>query len=230
VSSAWKIRCKGEIVFVGGGNLIPLYPAIKTAMERFAGRAARLILLPHTVGGHRDLLAALDSTAVIFCREARSYDYVRAANSKSSVILAHDMAFHLDARTLLSSSRLASLAEPHFERFLRSRGWTSDTLAQAHGLRLHRTDAESDGRSAQKDVDISVEFQFGVDPSASRVATWCFLKAISLPQAIVTDRLHVAIATALLGKPCRLQDNSYGKNRAVYEHSIRGHFPRVVFE
>jgi exopolysaccharide biosynthesis predicted pyruvyltransferase EpsI len=47
---------------------------------------------------------------------------------------------------------------------------------------------------------------------------------------VATDRLHVGIGAALLGKTCRLHDNSYGKNRAVYDHSIRNHFPAVVFE
>ena len=39
---------------------------------------------------------------------------------------------------------------------------------------------------------------------------------------IVTDRLHVGISAALLGLPCILADNSYGKISGVYEQSLRG--------
>lgn len=38
---------------------------------------------------------------------------------------------------------------------------------------------------------------------------------------IVTDRLHVGISAALLGLPCILADNSYGKISGVFEHSLR---------
>lgn len=43
-----------------------------------------------------------------------------------------------------------------------------------------------------------------------------------------TDRLHVAIAGALLGKSVELHANSYFKNRAVYQFSLRS-FPSVRF-
>lgn len=39
---------------------------------------------------------------------------------------------------------------------------------------------------------------------------------------IVTDRLHVGISAALLGLPCILADNSYGKISGVYGQSLRG--------
>lgn len=44
---------------------------------------------------------------------------------------------------------------------------------------------------------------------------------------IRTNRLHVGIVGALLGKRVVLHDNSYGKNRAVWEHSLAGRFPDV---
>lgn len=45
--------------------------------------------------------------------------------------------------------------------------------------------------------------------------------------AVETDRLHVAIAASLLGKRVRIQNNSYGKNRAVYEFRLRDRFPNL---
>ena len=45
---------------------------------------------------------------------------------------------------------------------------------------------------------------------------------------INTDRLHVAICAALLGKQVRLFPNSYYKNKAVYDYSLK-RFPNVSF-
>lgn len=46
---------------------------------------------------------------------------------------------------------------------------------------------------------------------------------------IHTDRLHVAILAALVGKRVHLHAGGYFKNRAVFESSLRGVFPRVRF-
>ncbi len=54
-----------------------------------------------------------------------------------------------------------------------------------------------------------------------------FLAIADRYDEIRTDRLHVAIAGALLGKRVLLHDNSYGKNRAVWEHSVAGRFATV---
>jgi hypothetical protein len=53
-----------------------------------------------------------------------------------------------------------------------------------------------------------------------RVLTGC--------KRVVTDRLHIAIAGALLGLEVELHPNSYYKNRAVYDYSLR-RFSNVRF-
>jgi exopolysaccharide biosynthesis predicted pyruvyltransferase EpsI len=45
---------------------------------------------------------------------------------------------------------------------------------------------------------------------------------------IVTDRLHLAIAAALLGRRTFLFPGSYFKIPAIYESSIRQNFPHVA--
>lgn len=55
-----------------------------------------------------------------------------------------------------------------------------------------------------------------------------FLDTLSRYKRIDTDRLHVAIGAALLGKDVRLFPNSYYKNKAVYEYSLT-RFPKVSF-
>jgi exopolysaccharide biosynthesis predicted pyruvyltransferase EpsI len=53
------------------------------------------------------------------------------------------------------------------------------------------------------------------------------LRYIDLYDEVGTNRLHVAIGAALLGKRVRFHPNSYFKNRAVYEFSMADRFPDV---
>lgn len=55
-----------------------------------------------------------------------------------------------------------------------------------------------------------------------------FFGELSKYSEIYTDRLHVAIASALLGKEVHLYVGSYFKIRAIFESSIKGHFPNVI--
>ena len=56
-----------------------------------------------------------------------------------------------------------------------------------------------------------------------------FLMALKSAHSIVTDRLHVGIGAALLGVPCELIDNSYGKNREIYDFSLANRFHNITF-
>lgn len=48
-----------------------------------------------------------------------------------------------------------------------------------------------------------------------------FLEAIDSADVVITDRLHVGIAAAMLEKEVFLLDNSYGKIAGVYEYSMQ---------
>jgi exopolysaccharide biosynthesis predicted pyruvyltransferase EpsI len=55
-----------------------------------------------------------------------------------------------------------------------------------------------------------------------------YLKLITNAEAIVTDRLHVAILGAILGKRVFLISNIYHKNKGVYEYSLSS-YPNVGY-
>ena len=55
-----------------------------------------------------------------------------------------------------------------------------------------------------------------------------FLGMIKKYEEVNTDRLHVAITAVLLGKRVNLYPNSYFKNRAVYDYSLKK-FPNIRF-
>lgn len=56
-----------------------------------------------------------------------------------------------------------------------------------------------------------------------------FFQAVGEVETVHTDRLHVAIAGALLEREVHLYPGSYFKNEAVYLASLAPHFPNVRF-
>ncbi|MFG2108119.1 polysaccharide pyruvyl transferase family protein [Micromonospora chersina] len=62
-----------------------------------------------------------------------------------------------------------------------------------------------------------------IDVSATQFATFDeYKRAIGAAAAVVTNRLHVGLPAAILGKPVVLVEAGYFKLRGVYEHSLRG--------
>ena len=55
-----------------------------------------------------------------------------------------------------------------------------------------------------------------------------FIDILQMYEQINTDRLHIAIGATLLGKQVRLFSNSYYKNKAVFDYSLK-RFPHVNF-
>lgn len=56
-----------------------------------------------------------------------------------------------------------------------------------------------------------------------------FLRRLSQCEVIHTNRLHVAIGGALLGREVHLYPNDYFKIRAIYRSSLEPYFPKVHF-
>lgn len=56
-----------------------------------------------------------------------------------------------------------------------------------------------------------------------------FLEAIARFETIHTNRLHVSIAAAMMGRRVHLYANSYFKNKAIYDASLKRAFPNVSF-
>lgn len=56
-----------------------------------------------------------------------------------------------------------------------------------------------------------------------------FLHAISRFETIHTNRLHVAISGAMMGRRVHLYANSYWKNQSIYDASLKLAFPNVSF-
>lgn len=56
-----------------------------------------------------------------------------------------------------------------------------------------------------------------------------FLNEIGKKHRIFTDRLHIAIASSLLGKETHLYSNNYFKIKAIYKSSLQDNFPNCIY-
>jgi exopolysaccharide biosynthesis predicted pyruvyltransferase EpsI len=221
------------LCYSGGGCLVPYYDFGHNFLARHHEHAEHLVLLPHTVDGNEDLLAAFGSNVTLICREATSYAHCRRTSIRANVYAADDLAFSLAAREFLQGPRadlalrdqaVAAKMQPRYLEFL-------DRTEEGKTLVVWREDVERSGsRSDPPRHDIAntfgIESTYGL--AAMLTSAEYFLRAIDHFDAIRTDRLHVAGAGALLNKKVEIYPNSYFKNRAMYDFTLR-QYPDVHF-
>lgn len=225
----------GEIVFYGGGgNLVDPYPNARDFIARHHEGVKRLVILPHTIAAYPELITALGNNVDIICREQLSHDYVSKFVGVANVHLMDDAAFLLDIQRLRGGGGIAECA--WLRRPLRTakrsvRMWLHAfrNRHQANTLNSFRGDAEGTGRSgARANFDVSQMLAAdSMSVADSVLAARSVVKFVERFDVVRTDRLHVCIVSLLLGKEVHFFDNSYGKNRAVYEHSMVGRYARL---
>ena len=223
------------LVYSGGGALIDAYPTAARFFKANHALCKNLILLPHTVRAQPELIAAMDDRCFLFAREANSETYLNAHRTQAHVLRTHDLAFFLDEAAITAApwSRAVLLdkwrrkAWPRFVLKLMRDAMLTDPV-----LHCLRADAEATGVDIPAhNHDLSKLFAHGDlsrDSCATTIKTLRFvMKRFS---AIRTNRLHITVLGALLDMPVTMLDNSYGKNRDIYDASIDGYFSNVTFE
>jgi exopolysaccharide biosynthesis predicted pyruvyltransferase EpsI len=227
------------VCYGGGGNLISRYDKARWFLRRHHKKAARLVVLSHTVEGNEELLAGLSSRIAIVCREPVSYAHCRAAAPNAAVLAADDLGLSLDPG-FLSTWRLIPSALAERQAYASFRRIFRDFTKMFHGmneLTAWRGDMERHPlRKEPPEGDLSKMFglkAIGVSPedrtlNKFRLSAYFFLRAIDRFSLVRTDRLHLAIGAAILGKKVELYPNDYYKNRAVYDFSLKA-LPNVRF-
>lgn len=203
------------LVYGGGGSLVPQYTGGIECVASLMRLGAEIVVLPQSLAGHDDFWRMADGITV-FCRDAVSLGHGRRFPNLVA-LPADDMAIGLDLSAdpygTVQAIR-AAVAARREERVLRA----------------FREDCEAAGPPPADTFDVSAVAHPQPSSATTIHAHACgFLSLIATYSEIDTDRLHVAIAGGLLGIPTRLFDNSYGKNRAVHEASLRQRFPMVTF-
>lgn len=235
------------VVYGGGGNLVRYYRVASDFLERHHERARHLVVLPHSVDGHEDLLGRLGPNVTIVCRERFSFQHCSRHAHRANVLLGHDLAIETELRPLrpwagpveLATHGLVHLVGakaplPARVAYARKvvgalRRTLSTSLSTGPRLPAFRTDIENGiGDVPAGNLDLSELFM--LHDATRRGANLCvrlLCGFLSRHEVVATDRLHVAIAAALLGLEVELHPNSYYKCAAVWEHSLKSRFPRI---
>lgn len=227
------------LVYGGGGGFVPYFGMLPHYVRLFSDpRLRRCVILPQSFRDCDELVDVLDERFTVFCRERISYDYCLSRNGRARFLLADDMA--LAAEPDMLKKRPVRLPFLEMEERAWGKRMKKDvkislvTLPGVGKLAIClRDDPESTGHAQALETlplntDLSAYSVRVIDEVEHAFAyTRWLLKALDQPDVILTDRLHLGISGALLGKEVFLMDNVYGKISGIYELSLRKRFPRV---
>lgn len=205
-----------HIVYAGGAPWVEnLYPeACLPALSLFE-KARKIVLLPCSVFNCPMLTDALDSRYVVFCRERKTYEYLKGLKTGAELYLDFDMALRMD-RSIFDFTFLSN--DLYLEGALKVQRKIAHIGKVAY---FFREDAEK-YYNVETDLDLSAAFSPKMTIDGCKFAVALMLSVVDQFDIVVTDRLHVGIAAILMNKTVYLFDNSYGKISSVYEHSFRG--------
>lgn len=193
------------VIVMGGGGLIPRYPHLRRALREI-DKDKTLCILPSTVVGAWDDIKRFPNH-LLFSREL--YTHREAIKNGVNSLFCDDLAFCLDY------SPYAAQVDKN----------TQGTLT------AFRTDKErlEGGDLPEGNVDLSFVGRQGKwtleNCDAPAVE---FIEEINRFEHVRTDRLHIAIIAACLGKQVDFHPNNYFKNKAVYAASLI-HYDNVTF-
>ena len=235
-----------DLVYGGGGLFVKYwnYQQVKEIFEKPNLRKA--VILPSSFYECDDLLDVLDERFTVFCREKRSYDYCISKNSRAKFFLTDDMAFSLDlSRYRLNSfdknllkQNLEDISDENLMFLHKNLYQTYKSLFKLIVDELKLKTVEQNGKKVgyfmrgDEEKSISELYVPAIDLSlfacsscadsgVVRILSKLFMQAIDSVEVVVTDRLHVGLVAALLGKRVFLFDNSYGKVSGIFEQSLR---------
>ena len=181
-------------------------------LERFFKlfkNAKKVIILPSSFYKCDRLIDILDERFILFCREKNSFNYLKKQNTRSKIILDHDMAFRMSPNILKEiQNKLNNINKA--PKFLRQ-------------------DDESIYHSGT-DLDLSRCMGLSENASEKHILSWgkLMLCIVDTFDTIITDRLHICVASLLMGKNIFLLDNSYKKISGIYQQTLKNH-PNIRF-
>lgn len=196
-----------DIIYGGGGNFVGLYKACESFLLNNY-KDNQILVLPHTVHNVDAALKKLNENVTIVCRELTSYEYVqKTARHPQNILLHRDMAF------LATYPQHAPDYTYHLNCFRAGPEKTAITIPNDN--------IDFTGTCTFPSWSFSKE---GIVKAATIMLN--FLRPFA---TVATNRLHVAIAATLMGKEVTLYNNSYYKNKAIYNYSLKT-YPNVKFQ
>lgn len=206
------------LVYGGGGSLVDLYQGAIECLQFLCSLGQPVVVLPQTVRGHDEFWRSAPPM-IVFCRDLNSFAHM-AQFPQIEALLADDMALSLDLATPPYAPIVA------YRQRLMAAGWGAAVLT------MFREDVEA-GPMAEvgSSIDLS-DLAYPAMRSRGEIESMAvfFLMAVAHTHRLRTNRLHVAVAGGHLGIVTEMHDNVYGKNRDVYEFSLRERFPSITFK
>lgn len=224
-----KIKDGDYVLVAGGGCLVPEWdstPKFVRAINQLLIKV-KLVILPHSIREVDEIITNLPDNTIIFCREKYSYDYCCSKSNASEVYLDDDIAFFTDLNIFKKPN------SPDFKLNINYKNIIRKIFIYYHKIFsikrniifAMRTDKESNDKINVKRIlinDFSLVSSFGAgEYQESLYSSREFLNLINLYDEIHTDRLHVSIGAALLGKKVIIYNNGYYKCKGVYEKSMK---------
>lgn len=224
------------ILYGGGGNLVPPYKNALRFIENNHQKAKKLVVLSHTIQGYPEMLGSLGANVDLICREKFSYQYVKSHVTKANVFIADDLALYINVgETLNDGDKRFSFNDQFFirnlKRKVRATSYAVKNILSRDVLNSFRTDVEkTDIPIPFNNIDISQAFAAdNLSKLFSQETAYRVFKFMENFNTINTNRLHISIAGALLGKKVNFYPNSYNKNFSIYDYSMRNRFKNVTF-
>ncbi|MCF7999464.1 MAG: polysaccharide pyruvyl transferase family protein [Methylovulum sp.] len=228
---------ENKIVFYGGGgNLVNPYTNALTFIENNYSKVKKLVILPHTIRDYSNILSTLGKNVDLICREKESYKYVTQHATRANIFVSDDLAFHTNVKKTIDDGDAMFTSVDQFfirniKRNIRSSMYNTKNVLTNNILNSFRTDIEkTDIIIPFNNIDISQAFATdNMSKLYSHEAVYRIFKFIEKFNCVNTNRLHICIASALLGKEVNFYRNSYNKNYSIYEFSLHKKYNNVVF-
>ena len=204
------------IVYGGGGPWIKEYEKSWKKWLPIFKRAKRVIILPSSFDNCENLIKTLDERFTVFCREEKSFKYLKEKNTKAEIILDHDMAFRLKNKHINGKFPIE-----YIDNYFAVKRLLHSISHPKKVIKFLRDDVEK-ANNLTSDLDIST-LMYGESDSELSHIDFCaklMFTGIDAADIVITDRLHVAIAASLLNKEVFMLDNSYCKLSNVYKHTM----------
>ena len=249
-----EFNADGKIIlYSGGGNFGGKDSRAGRYILKYRNQAKAYILLPHTLHNCDSTLKRLGKNVHIICREKVSYEYAINSSGAFQTYLHDDIVFQCNIKDLMKSKPQINflpyltkelvnrlLFRKDFDFGLGLKGFISYNMfylnkflhystSKQKTLYSFRTDVEKTGHNIPKtNLDLSAILELSsCEPELALLSAYCFLNEIDLYDEIHTNRLHIAIASCLLGKRIKLYRNNYFKNKAIYDFSINEKYNNV---
>jgi len=219
-------------VYCGGGNLVPYYNNCASVLRDLSSVGAEVIVLPHSCYGPAaaEVISTFKGKLTVWARERVSLVFLSTVPGSFNYGLGHDLALNLDIsdkrlHQFMMFDKLAGLAGNRTGELLAFRGDCEAISNRNVNWDLNVDISNNLGYMSKTDLGFGASF---LDVNLLFISVSWLLAYIKLFGIVRTDRLHVAIGALLLGIKVVLTDNSYGKNKAIYEHSLRERFGSLI--